>query len=82
LQSHVDSAGAPLLLFGDKQQVFADVIFAGLIGIVAQMLAEFTKGSTVRLDCPLGLSGQLKVFSESLNERALRLFVFGHWNTP
>ncbi len=49
---------------------------------MAQMLAEFTKDSTVRLNGPFGLPGQLEIFSETLNERALRIFVFRHRNTP
>ncbi len=40
------------------------------------MLAEFTKCSTVGLHGSVGLTGELKIFSETLDERALSFLSF------
>ncbi len=36
--------------------------------------------STIGLDSPSRLAGQLEIFGKTLNESALRIFVFGHQN--
>jgi hypothetical protein len=69
LLSDVDGTGTPLFVFGDVEEVSAEILFGGTIRGVAEKLGKLSKHSEVGLLSSFRLAVKLEVLLEADSDR-------------